>query len=126
MTMQETWKFQKILVHPTEGSLSNVIVTIEFIYGLSDGRSWEQYNGSTTLSSPTAGPGFIDYEDITYEEMITLTKTGLGDDYDDIKAQLTAALANPLIPLSPPWIEEISEEVLNEDAFPDDEELVSV
>ena len=102
--MKEEWDFNKILVHPTEGSLTNVVVTIEFKYSMTDDVRWQSYYGSATLSSPSPGPDFIDFEDITYDQMVTLVKTGLGDEFATIQAEVTAGLANPLVPLRAPWI----------------------
>ena len=120
MTMTEAWTFSRILVHPTEGILSNVIVTIEFIYALSNGKAWEQRSGTTTLSSPSPGPGFIDYENISYDDMVMLAKRGLGGDYDTMKSELTDALDNPLVPIAVPWIPEGIDDLPPDDFIPEE------
>ena len=124
MSMQERWDFNKILVHPTEGSLSNVVVTVEFKYSMTDNVHWQSYYGSATLSSPSPGPDFIDFEDITYDEMVNLVKTGLGDEFDTIQAEVTAGLANPLVPLNAPWISTDTPGLSEEDAAADELEEV--
>ena len=103
MTMKEQWSFSKILVHPAEGPLSNVIVDVEYTYAMSDGRRWQQQNGKTTLNSPAPGPDFIDYQDISFDQMVDFTKAGLGSEFDTMQAELTEALANPVVPMPLPW-----------------------
>ena len=64
--MEFTWTFPQLIVNPVQGSLSNVVIAINWVCTGTDGIRSSSFGGVVKLEQPTDA-GFIPYEDISHD-----------------------------------------------------------
>ena len=104
--MNISWIIERLLVKPTEGSLTDVVVTADWrCNGTQDQYSGTCY-GSTSFAPPS-GSGFTPYEDLTQEQVLSWCFAN-GVDQKAIEANVTAQIENQINPpvIAPPlpWV----------------------
>jgi hypothetical protein len=101
-----SWIIERLLVKPTEGSLTDVVITADWrCNGTQDQYSGTCY-GSTSFAPPS-GSGFTPYEDLTEQQVLNWCFAN-GVDQTSIEANVTAQIndqINPPIIAPPlPWL----------------------
>ena len=103
------WIIERLLVKPTEGSETNVVITADWrCNGSQDNYSGTCY-GSTSFAPPS-GSGFTPYEDLTQEQVLSWCYAN-GVDQAAIEANVTAQIENqinpPIIAPPLPWVKPV-------------------
>ena len=99
------WIIERLLVKPTEGSLTDVVITADWrCNGTQDQYSGTCY-GSCSFQPPTGE--FTPYEDLTQEQVLNWCYAN-GVDQAAIEANVTAQIENqinpPIIAPPLPWV----------------------
>ena len=103
--MNISWIIERLLVKPTEGSLTDVVITADWrCNGLQDQYSGTCY-GSASFAPPTGN--FTPYEDLTQDQVLGWCYAN-GVDQAAIEANVTAQIQNqidpPVVSLPLPWV----------------------
>ena len=100
------WLIERLLVKPTEGSNTDVVITADWRCN----GSQENYSGTCYGScsfAPPSGSGFTPYEDLTQEQVLSWCFAN-GVDKSAIEANVTAQIQNqinpPVVSLPLPWV----------------------
>jgi len=99
-----SWIIERLLVKPTEGSLTDVVITADWRCN----GSQDQYNGTCYGSCSFAPPSgeFTPYEDLTQSQVLGWCYAN-GVDQAAIEANVTAQIENqinpPVVTLPLPW-----------------------
>jgi hypothetical protein len=106
MNISILWLIERLLVKPTEGSLTDVVITADWrCNGSQDNYSGTCY-GSCSFAPPS-GSGFTPYEDLTQEQVLSWCFAN-GVDQSAIEANVTQQIndqINPPIIAPPlPWL----------------------
>jgi len=99
-----TWKIEALDVKPTEGDLTDVVITAHWrANGEQDGQSTSVY-GTCSFSQP--GDPFVPYSDLTEQQVLNWCWTS-GVDKDATEAAVQTQLDNlinpPVISPALPW-----------------------
>ena len=98
------WLIERLLVKPTEGTLTDVVITADWRCNGTD----ETYSGTCYGSCSFAPPSgsFTPYEDLTQEQVLQWCYEN-GVDKNAIEANVTAQIENqinpPVVALPLPW-----------------------
>jgi len=103
--MTINWIIERLLVKPTEGSLTDVVITADWrCNGSQDQYSGTCY-GSTSFAPPTEN--FTPYEDLTEQQVLNWCYSN-GVDQSAIEANVSAQIENqinpPIIAPPLPWL----------------------
>ena len=99
------WLIERLLVKPTEGSLTDVVITADWRCNGTD----ETYSGTCYGSCSFAPPSgsFTPYEDLTQEQVLDWCYAN-GVDKTAIEANVTSQIENqinpPVVVLPLPWV----------------------
>jgi len=101
------WLIERLLVKPTEGPNTDVVITADWrCNGSQDNYSGTCY-GSCSFAPPS-GSGFTPYEDLTQEQVLSWCYAN-GVDKSAIEANVTLQIENQINPpvVAPPlpWVE---------------------
>ena len=101
------WLIERLLVKPTEGTNTDVVITADWrCNGSQDNYSGTCY-GSCSFAPPS-GSGFTPYEDLTQEQVLSWCYAN-GVDKSAIEANVTLQIENQINPpvVAPPlpWVE---------------------
>ena len=105
------WLIERLLVKPTEGSLTDVVITADWRCNGTD----ETYSGTCYGSCSFAPPSgsFTPYEDLTQDQVLQWCYEN-GVDKTAIEANVTAQIENqinpPVVVLPLPWVPPIVEQ----------------
>ena len=99
------WLIERLLVKPTEGSLTDVVITADWrCNGSQESFSGTCY-GSASFAPPTGS--FTPYEDLTQDQVLGWCFAN-GVDQAAIEANVTAQIQNqinpPVVSLPLPWV----------------------
>ena len=99
------WLIERLLVKPTEGSLTDVVITADWrCNGSQDNYSGTCY-GSCSFQPPSGS--FTPYEDLTQEQVLQWCYEN-GVDQSAIEANVTLQIENqinpPVLTLPLPWV----------------------
>jgi hypothetical protein len=103
--MNISWIIERLLVKPTEGSLTDVVITADWRCN----GSQDQYSGTCYGSASFAPPSgsFTPYEDLTQEQVLNWCYAN-GVDQAAIEANVTQQIENqidpPVVTLPLPWV----------------------
>jgi len=105
------WIIERLLVKPTEGSLTDVVITADWrCNGTQDQYSGTCY-GSCSFAPPSGS--FTPYEDLTQEQVLDWCYEN-GVDKTAIEANVTLQIQNqinpPVVVLPLPWVPPIVEQ----------------
>jgi len=100
-----SWLIERLLVKPTEGSYTDVVITADWrCNGSQDNYSSTCY-GSCSFAPPTGS--FTPYPDLTQEQVLDWCFAN-GVDKNAIEANVTAQIENqinpPVVSLPLPWV----------------------
>jgi len=103
--MNISWIIERLLVKPTEGTLTDVVITADWrCNGSQDQYSGTCY-GSCSFAPPTGS--FTPYEDLTQDQVLGWCYAN-GVDQAAIEANVTAQIQNqidpPVVSLPLPWV----------------------
>ena len=99
------WLIERLLVKPTEGSLTDVVITADWRCN----GSQESFSGTCYGSCSFAPPSgsFTPYEDLTQQQVLDWCYAN-GVDKSAIEANVTAQIQNqinpPVVTLPLPWV----------------------
>ena len=99
------WIIERLLVRPTEGTLTDVVITADWRCN----GSQDQYSGTCYGSASFAPPSgeFTPYEDLTQEQVLNWCYSN-GVDKTAIEANVTQQIENqidpPVVTLPLPWV----------------------
>ena len=105
------WLIERLLVKPTEGSLTDVVITADWRCNGTD----ETYSGTCYGSCSFAPPSgsFTPYEDLTQDQVLQWCYEN-GVDKTAIEANVSAQIENqinpPVVVLPLPWVPPIVEQ----------------
>ena len=99
------WLIERLLVKPTEGSLTDVVITADWrCNGTQESFSGTCY-GSCSFAPPTGS--FTPYPDLTQDQVLSWCYAN-GVDKSDIEANVLFQIANqinpPVVSLPLPWV----------------------
>jgi hypothetical protein len=103
--MNISWLIERLLVKPTEGSLTDVVITADWRCN----GSQDQYSGTCYGSASFAPPteNFTPYEDLTQDQVLGWCFSN-GVDQTAIEANVTQQIQNqinpPVVSLPLPWV----------------------
>jgi hypothetical protein len=105
MNISILWIIERLLVKPTEGSLTDVVITADWrCNGSQDQYSGTCY-GSCSFAPPTGS--FTPYPDLTQDQVLGWCYAN-GVDKSAIEANVTAQIQNqidpPVVSLPLPWV----------------------
>ena len=105
------WLIERLLVKPTEGTLTDVVITADWrCNGTNETYSGTCY-GSCSFQPPSGS--FTPYEDLTQEQVLQWCYAN-GVDKTAIEANVTAQIENqinpPVVVLPLPWVPPIVEQ----------------
>jgi len=111
--MNISWIIERLLVKPTEGTLTDVVITADWrCNGSQDNYSGTCY-GSASFAPPSES--FTPYEDLTEQQVLGWCYAN-GVDQAAIEANVTAQIENqinpPIIAPPLPWVEPVPEPVV--------------
>lgn len=97
-----SWIIERLLVKPTEGSLTDVVITADWRCN----GSQDQYSGTcygSTSFAPPSGSGFTPFADLTQDQVLSWCFAN-GVDQSAIEANVTAQIENQINPpiIAPP------------------------
>jgi hypothetical protein len=99
------WIIERLLVKPTEGSLTDVVITADWRCNGTDETYSGTCYGSTSFSPPTGE--FTPYEDLTQEQVLNWCYEN-GVDQAAIEANVTQQINDqinpPVVTLPLPWV----------------------
>ena len=103
--MNISWIIERLLVKPTEGSLTDVVITADWrCNGTEQTYSGTCY-GSTSVAPPTGS--FTPYDQLTEAQVLSWCYAN-GVDQSAIEANVTAQIQNqinpPVVSLPLPWV----------------------
>ena len=109
--MQYEWNFPtldvRFSVETDEGTLTNVVQTVHWTLGASDGDYSASMYGSVAVGSPDPAT-FEDYASLTKETVQGWVEAALGEQVDTMKETLASQIAAQKNPtgggLTPPWV----------------------
>jgi len=100
-----SWIIERLLVKPTEGSLTDVVITADWRCNGTDETYSGTCYGSTSFSPPSGE--FTPYEDLTQEQVLGWCYAN-GVDQAAIEANVTQQIENqidpPVVTLPLPWV----------------------
>ena len=110
------WIIERLLVKPTEGSLTDVVITADWRCNGTDGTYSGTCYGSASFAPPS-GSGYTPYEDLTQDQVLSWCFAN-GVDQSAIEANVTAQINDqinppviapplPWLPPVPPIIEQV-------------------
>ena len=115
------WLIERLLVKPTEGSLTDVVITADWRCNGTEttgsGDTEKSYSGTCYGSCSFAPPSgsFTPYEDLTQDQVLQWCYEN-GVDKTAIEANVTLQIANqinpPVVSLPLPWVAPTPEPVL--------------
>jgi hypothetical protein len=111
--MNISWIIERLLVKPTEGTLTDVVITADWRCN----GSQDQYSGTCYGSASFAPPSesFTPYEDLTEQQVLDWCFAN-GVDQKAIEANVTAQIENQINPpvIAPPlpWVPPVPEPVV--------------
>ena len=105
MNISINWIIERLLVKPTEGSLTDVVITADWrCNGSQDGFSGTCY-GSCSFAPPTEG--FTPYDQLTEQQVLDWCYAN-GVDKTAIEANVASQIQNqinpPVVVLPLPWV----------------------
>jgi hypothetical protein len=99
------WIIERLLVKPTEGSLTDVVITADWRCNGTDETYSGTCYGSCSFAPPTGS--FTPYPDLTQEQVLNWCYEN-GVDKTAIEANVTAQIENqinpPVVTLPLPWV----------------------
>jgi len=99
------WLIERLLVKPTEGSNTDVVITADWRCNGTDETYSGTCYGSCSFAPPTGS--FTPYEDLTQDQVLGWCYAN-GVDKSAIEANVTAQIANqinpPVVSLPLPWV----------------------
>ena len=99
------WLIERLLVKPTEGSLTDVVITADWRCNGTDETYSGTCYGSCSFAPPTGS--FTPYEDLTQEQVLQWCYEN-GVDKNAIEANVTLQIENqinpPVVTLPLPWV----------------------
>jgi hypothetical protein len=99
------WLIERLLVKPTEGTLTDVVITADWRCNGTDETYSGTCYGSCSFAPPTGS--FTPYEDLTQEQVLGWCYEN-GVDKTAIEANVTAQIENqinpPVVTLPLPWV----------------------
>jgi len=99
------WLIERLLVKPTEGSLTDVVITADWRCNGSDETYSGTCYGSCSFAPPTGS--FTPYADLTEQQVLDWCFAN-GVDQSAIEANVTAQIQNqidpPVVSLPLPWV----------------------
>jgi hypothetical protein len=102
------WIIERLLVKPTEGDKTNVVITADWRCNGTDGTYSGTCYGSASFAAPSEN--FTPYEDLTQEQVLGWCFAN-GVDQAAIEANVTAQIENQINPpvIAPPlpWVEPV-------------------
>lgn len=109
MAITYTWNFGPLEVALSEDGMTNVVKTVHWRLTGVDGSHSETVYGSEGMDTPVP-ENFIDYEDITKEDVTAWIESKLGTErLDTLKGSIASSIdlqKNPVkATLAPPWDE---------------------
>jgi hypothetical protein len=103
--MNISWIIERLLVKPTEGSLTDVVITADWRCNGTDGTYSGTCYGSSSFAPPTGS--FTPYPDLTQDQVLGWCYAN-GVDQAAIEANVTAQIADQINPpvIAPPlpWL----------------------
>lgn len=100
-----SWIIERLLVKPTEGSLTDVVITADWRCNGTDGTYSGTCYGSASFAPPTEN--FTPYEDLTQDQVLGWCYSN-GVDQSAIEANVTQQIADQINPpvIAPPlpWL----------------------
>jgi hypothetical protein len=103
--MNISWIIERLLVKPTEGSLTDVVITADWrCNGTQDQYSGTCY-GSASFAPPTGS--FTPYPDLTQEQVLSWCYANGVDQAAieaNVTAQIEAQINPPVVVLPLPWV----------------------
>jgi hypothetical protein len=104
-TISIVWIIERLLVKPTEGSLTDVVITADWRCNGTDGTYSGTCYGSSSFAPPTGS--FTPYEDLTQEQVLGWCYAN-GVDQTAIEANVTQQINDQINPpvIAPPlpWV----------------------
>jgi len=96
-----SWIIERLLVKPTEGSLTDVVITADWRCNGTDGTYSGTCYGSASFAPPTEN--FTPYEDLTQDQVLGWCYSN-GVDQAAIEANVSAQIENQINPpvIAPP------------------------
>ena len=105
MNISILWIIERLLVKPTEGSLTDVVITADWRCNGTDGTYSGTCYGSASFAPPSEN--FTPYPDLTQEQVLSWCFAS-GVDKTAIEANVTAQIENqinpPIIAPPLPWL----------------------
>ena len=108
-----SWLIERLLVKPTEGSLTDVVITADWRCNGTVQSPTEAYSGTCYGScsfAPPSGSGFTPYPDLKPEQILDWCYAN-GVDKTAIEANVTAQINNqinpPVVSLPLPWVKPV-------------------
>jgi len=102
--MNISWIIERLLVKPTEGSLTDVVITADWRCNGTDGTYSGTCYGSASFAPPSGS--FTPYPDLTEQQVLGWCFSN-GVDQSAIEANVTAQIQNqinpPVVVLPLPW-----------------------
>jgi hypothetical protein len=123
--MNISWIIERLLVKPTEGTLTDVVITADWRCN----GSQDQYSGTCYGSASFAPPSgsFTPYEDLTEQQVLDWCFAN-GVDKTAIEANVTAQIENqinpPIIAPPLPWVPPVDNSVISAPKPLRDEQIV--
>ena len=107
MAITYDWIFNPLTVKPAEGSLTDVVITVDWRRTATDGQYSADVYGQVSLGPPNP-TDYTEFADLTKAQVqgwvVGLLTQATVDQYDAGLAQSIADQKNPpTIPLPPPW-----------------------
>ena len=102
--MTTLWLIERLLVKPTEGSETNVVITADWRCNGNNGNYFGTCYGSCSFAPPSGS--FTPYEDLTEQQVLDWCYEN-GVDKSAIEANVTQQIQNqinpPVVALPLPW-----------------------
>ncbi len=106
MNISINWIIERLLVKPTEGTLTDVVITADWRCNGTDGTYSGTCYGSASFAPPS-GSGYTPYEDLTQDQVLGWCFAN-GVDQKAIEANVTAQINDQINPpvIAPPlpWV----------------------
>ena len=113
------WLIERLLVKPTEGSLTDVVITADWRCN----GSQESFSGTcygSTSFAPPSGSGFTPYDQLTEAQVLDWCYAN-GVDQSAIEANVSLQIENqinpPVVSLPLPWVPPVPEGVSSGASF---------
>jgi hypothetical protein len=107
-TISINWIIERLLVKPTEGTLTDVVITADWRCNGTDGTYSGTCYGSASFQPPSGS--FTPYEDLTEQQVLGWCYSN-GVDQSAIEANVSAQIADQINPpvIAPPlpWVEPV-------------------